>query len=68
MTFGVILLGLVIAVSVIGSVIPQQREAMYYVRQYPSHYQLILQLGLDRVFTSWYFIVIIILLMPSRAL
>ncbi|MBQ6531993.1 MAG: cytochrome c biogenesis protein ResB [Solobacterium sp.] len=62
MTFGVILLGLVIAVSVIGSVIPQQREAMYYVRQYPSTYQLILQLGLDRVFTSWYFIVIIILL------
>ena len=41
MTFGVILLGLVIAVSVIGSVIPQQREAMYYVRQYPSRYQLI---------------------------
>ena len=62
MTFGVILLGLVILISVIGSVIPQQREAMFYVRQYPSYYQLILQTGLDRVFTSWYFIAVIVLL------
>ena len=62
MTFGVILLGLIILFSVAGSVIPQNNEIMYYVRNYPSYYQMILTLGLNRIFTSWYFVVIVILL------
>ena len=62
MTFGVILLGLIILFSVAGSVIPQNNEVMYYVRSYPSYYQVILTLGLNRIFTSWYFVVTVILL------
>lgn len=62
MTFGMILLGLMAGVSVIGSVIPQNNAAMYYVSAYPKAYQWILKLQLDRVFTSWYFILIVVLL------
>ncbi len=62
MTFGVILLGLIILFSVAGSVIPQNNEVMYYVRSYPSYYQLILSLGLHKIFTSWYFVITVILL------
>ena len=62
MRFGLILLGLIIAVSLIGSLIPQNNEAMYYVRNYPDTAQLILNLQLNRVFTSWYFILLVVLL------
>ena len=62
MTFGLILLGLTAAVSVLGSIIPQNQSAMTYVRGYPSLYPWIFRLQLDHVFTSWYFILLIILL------
>ena len=62
MKFGLILLGLICAVSVIGSLIPQNAEPMTYVRAYPNHYGLIFSLQLDHVFTSWYFIAVTVLL------
>ena len=62
MKFGLILLGLICAVSVIGSLIPQNAEPMTYVRAYPNHYGLIFSLQLDHVFTSWYFIVLTVML------
>ena len=36
MTFGLILLGIIVIFSVIGSVVPQSQNAMTYVRQFPS--------------------------------
>ncbi|MBQ3460047.1 MAG: cytochrome c biogenesis protein ResB [Solobacterium sp.] len=62
MTFGVILLGLICAISVAGSLIPQNADPMTYVRAYPNHYGLIFSLQLDHVFTSWYFIAVTVLL------
>ena len=56
MTFGVILLCLIAAISVLGSLIPQNQDAMTYVNQYPDYYGLILKTGLDHVFTTWYFL------------
>lgn len=58
MQFGLILLGLIIAISVIGTLIPQNNEVMYYVRTYPDFYPAILSLHLNRIFSSWYFLVL----------
>ena len=59
MKFGMILLVLVIACSVAGSLIVQQGEVMDYVRRYGADAaQLIMALGLDDVFSAPYFIVL----------
>ena len=59
MKFGMILLVLVIACSVAGSLIVQQGEPMDYVKRYGADMaQLILALELDDVFSAPYFIVL----------
>ena len=59
MRFGMLLLILVIALSFIGSMVPQQRAAMDYVQRYGAKAaQAILLLGFDDIFSAPYFIVI----------
>lgn len=58
MTFGIILLGIIVLLSVIGSLIPQSQSAMTYVTQYPKLYRIILTAGFDHVFTTWYFLAV----------
>ena len=59
MTFGMILLVLIAACSVAGSLIPQQREAMEYVSRYGADAaEWIMRLGLHDVFSAPYFIVL----------
>ena len=59
MTFGMILLLLIAACSVAGSLIPQQREAMEYVSRYgAAGAEWVMRLGLDDVFSTPYFIVL----------
>ena len=58
MRFGILLLGLVALCSVIGSLIPQQHEAVWYVQNYEKLHVPILALKLDNIFESWYFVVI----------
>ena len=63
MTFGMILLVLVIACSLAGSLIPQQETAMAYVNAYGANIaSLLIDLGLTDVFHTWYFYVLEILL------
>ena len=59
MQFGMILLVLVIACSVAGSLIVQQREPMEYVNRYGENAaKVIMALHLDDVFSSVYFLVL----------
>lgn len=59
MTFGMILLLMIAACSVAGSLIPQQREAMEYVARYgAAGAEWIIRLGLDDVFAAPYFILL----------
>ena len=62
MRFGILLLSLVALCSVVGSLIPQQHEAVWYVQNYEKLHALILTLGLDNIYESWYFILILCLL------
>ena len=62
MTFGMILLGLILLCSFPGSVIAQGNSPDWYVQTYPDWHGLILNLGLDDVFGSWYFGLLLALL------
>ena len=65
MTFGMLLLAAVIGFSFAGSMIPQQRPAMEYVSCYGATVgELIIRLGLDDVFATPVFL----LLMAALAL
>ena len=62
MRFGILLLCLIAACSVAGTLIPQGREIAWYANTYPSAHGIILVLRLHRVFESWYFIALLVLL------
>ena len=69
MTFGMILLVLVIACSFAGSLIVQQRQPMEYVNRYGADAaQLILAVGLDDVFSAPWFIALLAALMLNLTL
>ncbi len=62
MRFGIFLLILVALCCVAGSLIPQEREAAWYVQQYGATHVTILALQLNNIYKSWYFILITALL------
>ena len=68
MRFGLLLLGLIAACSVAGTVIPQGREIAWYAQTYRSFHGAILLLRLNRVFESWYFITLLVLLCLNLSL
>ena len=68
MKFGVILLVVIAALSVVGTIIPQGRAADWYAEQYPGHAEMILSLGLNRLYQSWYFVALLALLSLNLAL
>ena len=62
MKFGMLLLSLIVLCSLAGSLIPQGYEASYYRAEYNEFSTILLFLQLDRVFSSWYFIVLLLFL------
>lgn len=62
MRFGLVLLGLIAACSVIGSLLPQGKEIAWYAQTYRGLHGAILMLGLHRVFDGWVFIALLALL------
>jgi len=68
MRFGILLLVLIGICSVAGTLIPQGREIAWYAQNYPSAHPTILALRLNRVFESWYFITLLVLLCLNLSL
>ena len=62
MSFGMILLVLILGCSLAGSLIGQGNDPAWYIKTYPGWHGLLLALGLDDVFNSWYFITLLVLL------
>ena len=62
MRFGILLLILIAVFSIVGSVIPQGKELSWYVENYPTIHPALLLLQVPRIFTSWYFILLLVLL------
>lgn len=68
MTFGMVLLVLILICSFAGSLIGQGNAPSWYVQTYPDLHGVILSLGLDDVFSSWYFITLMALLCMNLSL
>ena len=68
MRFGILLLALIGLCSVIGTVIPQGREIAWYAQTYKSFHAVILLLGFHKIFQSWYFIALLVLLCLNLSL
>lgn len=68
MRFGMILLVVILAISFVGSIIPQGNEAMWYVQNYPAAHRWIFQFGADHLFTTWYFVGLVALLCANLLL
>lgn len=62
MRFGIFLLLLIAFCSVAGSVIPQGRDIGVYAEAYPRFHGVLLLLGLDDVFSGWFFVLLMALL------
>ena len=63
MKFGIIILILVMVCSLIGSLIPQDRSDAWYINNYPGGFgELVLKLGFNDLFRTWYFILLVSLL------
>lgn len=68
MRFGMVLLVVILAISFVGSIVPQGNEAMWYVRNYPNAHRWIFQLGADHLFSTWYFVCLVALLCSNLLL
>ena len=62
MRFGLILLGLIAAFSVVGTVIPQGQEISWYAQTYQRFHGILLSLRLHDIFNSWVFQLLLLLL------
>lgn len=62
MRFGILLLILIAAFSIVGSVIPQGKELSWYVENYPNIHPALLLLQFHRIFKSWFFVLLLALL------
>ena len=55
-------MALVMACSLLGSLIPQDRSSQWYLQNYPGAGKAFLALGFDRIFTTRWFVVLLALL------
>ena len=68
MRFGMVLLAVIVAVSFVGSLVPQGSEAMWYVENFPNAHRWIFLLGADHLFSTWYFVGLVGLLCANLLL
>ena len=68
MRFGTVLLVVILAISFVGSIVPQGSEAMWYVQNYPHTHRWIFRLGVDHLFYTWYFVGLVGLLCANLLL
>lgn len=62
MRFGIILLVLIALLSAVGSLINQGQEVAWYANTYGRYHGVILMLGLNDIYHSWYFVLLLALM------
>ena len=68
MKFGILLMLFIALLSVVGTIIPQGKEFSWYVQTYQNYHGWILMLKLYDIYNSWYFQLLLILLMVNLTL
>nr|YP_010851549.1 cytochrome c biogenesis protein ccs1 [Echinothamnion hystrix]WGH14509.1 cytochrome c biogenesis protein ccs1 [Echinothamnion hystrix] len=65
LNFSLVVLSVIAFFCVLGSIIEQDKSLFYYKLNYPISYLLIIFLGLDHVFRTWWFILVLIIFIFS---
>ena len=68
MRFGMILLTAIAALSIVGTLIPQGQSAAYYEQAYESMSGALLFLGVDHMYSTWYYVAMFALLCVNLSL
>nr|YP_010619208.1 cytochrome c biogenesis protein ccs1 [Amplisiphonia pacifica]WAX03221.1 cytochrome c biogenesis protein ccs1 [Amplisiphonia pacifica] len=58
LNIAIFVLSMIVVCCILGSIIEQDKSFSYYQFNYPNRYSLIILLGLDHVFRTWWFILI----------
>lgn len=58
MGFAIFILLVLMVASILGTVLPQDMPAEFYYHDYPQTADLILSVGLDRVYSTWWYLLI----------
>nr|YP_010851351.1 cytochrome c biogenesis protein ccs1 [Echinothamnion hookeri]WGH14311.1 cytochrome c biogenesis protein ccs1 [Echinothamnion hookeri] len=65
LNFSLVVLSMIAFFCVLGSIVEQDKSLSYYSLNYPTSYLLIRLLGLDHVFRTWWFILVLIIFIFS---
>ncbi|WP_311531281.1 cytochrome c biogenesis protein ResB [uncultured Anaerococcus sp.] len=65
MRTGIILLIIIALTSIIGTLIPQGNDPRFYLEAYPSFGKIILLCDFDKVYSSWWYILLTLLLLVN---
>lgn len=65
LNFALFILSLIILFCIFGSILEQDQDKLYYMTNYRQYVHLIMFLGLDHLFRTWWFITFIIILVAS---
>nr|YP_010850955.1 cytochrome c biogenesis protein ccs1 [Aphanocladia stichidiosa]WGH13915.1 cytochrome c biogenesis protein ccs1 [Aphanocladia stichidiosa] len=65
LNFSLAILSMIAFFCILGSILEQDKSIFYYKLNYPTFYIVILFLGLDHVFRTWWFILVLIVFIFS---
>nr|YP_009395515.1 cytochrome c biogenesis protein ccs1 [Vertebrata isogona]ARW64495.1 cytochrome c biogenesis protein ccs1 [Vertebrata isogona] len=65
LNFALSILSLIILFCILGSILEQDQDKVYYMTNYPEYASFITLLGLDHLFRTWWFIISITILVGS---
>nr|WGH13717.1 cytochrome c biogenesis protein ccs1 [Lophurella pseudocorticata] len=65
LNFSLSILSMIAFLCVLGSILEQDKSMFYYKLNYPTFYTFIIFLGLDHVFRTWWFILVLIIFIFS---
>ncbi len=68
MRFGMILLTAIAALSIVGTMVPQGQNAAYYEQAYEELGSVMLFLGVDHLYSTWYYVAMFALLCVNLSL
>ncbi len=68
MRFGMILLTAIALLSIVGTLVPQGQSAAYYEQAYEGMGGVLLFLGVDHLYSTWYYVAMFALLCVNLSL
>ncbi len=65
LNLSLLVLSLIVIICIMGSVLEQEQDVLFYKLNYINYYVFILALGLDHIFRTWWFIALLLVFVLS---